>query len=79
MSGKWAHPIHVGIDYCLFYLAEIIAFVCAKVVIVCTPCSSLKVLCGDQKYQHLCVTDEGLRPGPQKVSSEGCWQRKDVK
>lgn len=75
MSGKWAYATHVTMDDFLFCLAEITAF-CAKLLVVCTLYSSLKVLCGDLKYQCLCVTDAGHRPGPQKamVSSEGCWQ-----
>lgn len=73
VSGKWAYATHVGIDYCLFYLAEAIPLVCVELLLVGTLCSSLKVLCGDQKYQCLCVTDEGPTEGP-SVSFEGCWQ-----
>lgn len=36
VSGKWAYATYAGIDYCLFYLAEIMAFVCAKLLVACT-------------------------------------------
>ena len=49
------YAIHISMDDFLLYLAKIIAFVCAKIVIVCTLWSSLKVLCDDRKVpMHVC-------------------------
>lgn len=42
-------PSIISMDDFPLHLAKIIAFVCAKVAVVCTPCSSLKVLRDDDR------------------------------